>query len=150
MLVLFIFSTMNTRWLIAGCLFAALSVVFGAFGAHGLEEYLKNGLMTERQFHNFDTASRYQMYHALGLLFSAFVPALASSNRWLKLTPYFFLAGILLFSGSLYLLSVRDVIGLKHWHWLGPITPLGGICFIVGWLFLAIGVYTNSKKKSEQ
>lgn len=129
---------MKVNWMLKGALLAGLSVALGAFAAHGLEKHLESGAMTERQMHNFETAARYQMYHALAILLCALLLR-QSQARLLKAAPWLFSLGILLFSGSLYLLSVRDVIGLSNWHWLGPVTPLGGLCFMAGWVLLALG-----------
>jgi uncharacterized membrane protein YgdD (TMEM256/DUF423 family) len=101
-----------------GALMAAIAVAAGAFGAHGLR-----GRLSPEMLAIFETGARYQMYHALGMLIAA--RAGSAGAGWL------FLAGIVLFSGSLYALGLSDV------RWLGAITPLGGVCFIAGWLVLA-------------
>lgn len=128
--------------MLKGALLAGLSVALGAFAAHGLEKHLESGLMTERQLHNFETAARYQMYHALAIVVCALLLR-QPATRMLKAAPWLFAAGILLFSGSLYLLSVRDIIGLENWQWLGPVTPLGGLCFMAGWVLLALGSFNR-------
>jgi len=113
-------------FLMAGSLFCMLSVVLGAFAAHGLKSRV-----SEYAIGVFKTAAEYQMFHGLALI------AVAILIKWgLNLTAAgcFFIAGILLFSGSLYLLAVTG------WKWLGPITPLGGLCFIVGWLIILVQV----------
>jgi uncharacterized membrane protein YgdD (TMEM256/DUF423 family) len=110
-------------WLVAGAVLAALGVAAGAFGAHALRARLgPSDLVT------FETAVRYQMYHALALLLTGLLidrGVSVGASGWL------FLAGIVLFSGSLYLLTLG---GLR---WMGAVTPLGGIAFILGWLLLA-------------
>lgn len=110
-----------------GALNAALAVAAGAFGAHGLRERLE-----PRALEIFETAARYQMYHALAIilagLLAARVPG-ATTAGWL------FLAGIAIFSGSLYALSLTDV------KVLGAITPLGGVAFLAGWLWLAYSAW---------
>lgn len=103
---------------------AGLAVAFGAFGAHGLKGRLDPELLAI-----FEVGVRYQMYHALGILAAA---ALAPER--LKLIAGLFGAGIVLFSGSLYLLAVTDV------RWLGAITPFGGLCFLAGWAAFAAAV----------
>jgi uncharacterized membrane protein YgdD (TMEM256/DUF423 family) len=118
-----------SRWLlVAGAGFAMLAVMIGAFAAHGLKQVLDAyslGL--------FETAARYQMYHALALLIVAVFSTIPPfPTRWLKLAAIAFTLGIVLFSGSLYLLALS---GIK---WLGAITPLGGGAFILGWLALII------------
>ncbi|MFO8140713.1 MAG: DUF423 domain-containing protein [Marinobacter sp.] len=98
----------------------------GAFGAHGLRH-----VVSERGLEVFQTAVSYQMYHALMLVAASLMPALGLARRLLALACGFWLAGLLLFSGSLYLLVLSDA------HWLGPVTPIGGVCFIIGWGLLA-------------
>ncbi len=114
--------------LVAGALFALLAVMAGAFGAHGLRN-----LVSERGLEVFQTAVTYQMYHAIALLLVALLSTGAGlSRRLLTTAAGFFLAGILLFSGSLYVLALTQV------HWLGPVTPVGGVCFMMGWILLAV------------
>ena len=107
-----------------GALNAALAVAAGAFGAHGLRERLE-----PRALEIFETGARYQMYHALAMILAGLLAARgltgATTAGWL------FLAGIAIFSGSLYALSLTDV------KVLGAITPLGGVAFLAGWLWLA-------------
>ncbi|GAB4140781.1 MAG: DUF423 domain-containing protein [Bacteroidia bacterium] len=127
-----------------GALLAAFSVILGAFAAHGLQKYLDNGLMDEKMMHNFETAARYQMYHAIGIILLGILETNKTAGKWLNSAFYLFIAGVILFSGSLYVLSTRNVIGLENWQWLGPVTPLGGLCMISGWLVMA---YAALKKK---
>ncbi|HEX7003321.1 MAG TPA: DUF423 domain-containing protein [Trueperaceae bacterium] len=104
-----------------GALWAALAVAAGAFGAHGLE-----GLVSGDLLGTFETAVRYQMFHALGLLAAAAIgPRACRAAPWL-------LAGSLVFSGSLYLL----VAGAPNWF--GAVAPVGGLLMIWGWVYLAI------------
>jgi len=109
-----------------GALSAFLAVAAGAFGAHALRARLSPDLLAV-----FETGARYQMYHALGLLAVAW-----TLTRWPSPWPgragWLFVAGTVLFSGSLYALALS---GLR---WLGAITPLGGLAFLAGWLCLAI------------
>ena len=118
-----------SRWvLVAGAGFAMLAVITGAFAAHGLKQVLDAYSLGLIQ-----TAARYQMYHALALLIVAAFSAIPQfSTRWLKLAAIAFILGIVLFSGSLYLLALSGV------KWLGAVTPLGGVAFILGWLALII------------
>jgi uncharacterized membrane protein YgdD (TMEM256/DUF423 family) len=115
-----------------GCLSAAIAVALGAFGAHGLR-----GRLVPDMLSTFEIGVRYQMYHALALLGVALAYA-----RWpsasIAAAGWLFVAGTLVFSGSLYLLAVSGQ------RWLGAITPLGGAALIVGWLALAWGVWTRS------
>lgn len=113
-------------FLLAGSFFCMLSVILGAFAAHGLKSRL-----SEYSIGIFKTAAEYQMVHGLALI------AVAILIKWgmhLSMAGVFFIAGTLLFSGSLYLLALT---GLK---WLGPITPLGGLCFIIGWIVILVQV----------
>lgn len=107
----------KTSWQI-GAIFAALSVAFGAFAAHGLKSHLEPSLLA-----NFETAARYQMYMALVLLLVGTKPN-PSRSAW------FLVIGTSVFSGSLY------VLALSGWRWLGAITPIGGGLLIVGLIIL--------------
>lgn len=115
-------------WWIAGSLLAGLGVAAGAFGAHGLKSRLSPELLPV-----FETAVRYQMYHALGLLAVA-----VATDRWpegnFQAAGWLLLAGILVFSGSLYALCLTGIRAL------GAITPIGGLCFLAGWVLLAWGM----------
>jgi uncharacterized membrane protein YgdD (TMEM256/DUF423 family) len=104
----------------------ALAVIFGAFGAHALEPYL---LETGR-LDTYQTAVSYHFYHSLALLLTGVLSLTRPKTTRLKLSAWFFLAGILIFSGSLYLLCLSQIT------WLGAITPIGGLGFIAGWVFL--------------
>ena len=115
---------------IAG-LSGALAVIIGAFGAHALKTKLSS-----EQLQTFETGVRYQMYHTFALIAVAFLFD-KYNNGLLRYSGYLFTIGIVLFSGSLYLLATKSLFGIESWAWLGPITPLGGLCFIIGWtLFL--------------
>lgn len=114
------------RWaLVMGAVGGLLAVMAGAFGAHGLRQ-----VVSERGLEVFQTAVSYQMYHALILVAASMMPALGLSRRLLGIACGFWLAGIVLFSGSLYLLV------LSGHHRLGPVTPIGGVCFMIGWALL--------------
>jgi len=102
-------------------LFALIAIIIGAFAAHLLKE-----ILTDTQIVSLNTAVRYQMWHSLVLLFLALVKFKAFS-KLIQIAEYFFIVGILLFSGSIYVLVF---MGLK---WFGPITPLGGICLMIAW-----------------
>ena len=108
---------------------AMLAVLLGAFGAHGLKSRLAADMLTV-----FQTGVQYHFYHALGLILIGIIAMQISPGIWLKSSGWLMLSGIILFSGSLYILSIT---GLR---WLGMITPLGGIAFILAWLALFIGV----------
>lgn len=115
----------------AGALLAGLAVVLGAFGAHTLE-----ARVTPERLAVFETGVRYHMYHALALLFLAW--AVTQWPSWqITAAGYLFVAGIIIFSGSLYLLVVTDT------PWMGAITPIGGLTFILGWLLLASAAFVR-------
>ena len=118
--------------LIIGSLFAALSVLLGAFGAHGL----KNRLSME-DLAIFETAVRYQMYHALGILLMG-VASINLTEKLVSIPAYFLILGIIIFSGSLFLLVFTNL------RWFGAITPIGGLCLIIGWLLLAYNIYFHA------
>jgi len=116
------------RWPLAlGGFFALTAVMAGAFGAHGLR-----GVISPQGLEVFQTAVTYQMYHALALILIALLSGVGLSNRLLSVSAGFFIAGIVLFSGSLYLLVLTPM------SWLGPVTPLGGVCFMVGWVLVIV------------
>ena len=119
---------MDKTFAVAGSLSAFLAVAAGAFGAHNLRSRLSPEMLGV-----FETGARYQMYHALALLAVAW-----ALSRWpvpaLRTAGWLFLAGTVLFSGSLY------VLGLTGSKWLGAITPVGGVLFLGGWLLLAVGI----------
>ncbi|MGC1309274.1 MAG: DUF423 domain-containing protein [Phormidesmis sp.] len=109
-------------------LLGALSVAGGAFGAHALK-----GQLSETALNSFETGIRYQMYHTLALLVVALLIKQTAGVSLLSAAGWCFIAGVVLFSGSLYGLSLA---GIKA---LGPVTPLGGVAFIAGWICLAVG-----------
>ncbi len=115
----------SSRWLVLiGCVSAGLGVAAGAFGAHMLKDLLEPNMLAV-----YDTATRYQMYHAFGLVLSGLVVRVGRDSGASK-AGWLFLAGTLLFCGSLYGVSLLGI------RWLGAVTPVGGVLFIVGWLVL--------------
>ncbi len=130
---------MSKKWLVTGFLFAVVAIILGGFGAQGLKSFLESGKIDAQGLISFDTAARYQMYHAFALIVCGILAKLFGEGRFIQIAGIFFVTGIIFFSGSLYLLSTRNITGIS-WGFLGPITPLGGLCFIVGWLVLAIGI----------
>lgn len=118
---------MDKTFTLLGALFAGIAVALGAFGAHALRVRL-----TPDQLATFETGVRYHMYHALALLAVAMVVGRWSSSVLATVAGWCFVAGILLFSGSLYLLSLGGARGL------GAITPVGGVAFLAGWACLAL------------
>ena len=124
---------MQKTFLILGSAMAAIAVMLGAFGAHALKEKLPPD-----QLQIFETGVRYQFYHAFGLIVVALLAEKFNSS-YLVYSGYLFVAGIIFFSGSLYLLSVRSLLGI-NWKFLGPMTPFGGLCFIIAWLLVLLSV----------
>jgi uncharacterized membrane protein YgdD (TMEM256/DUF423 family) len=115
----------RTAWMMA-CLFGFLAVAAGAFGAHALRARLGPEMLAV-----WETAARYQMYHALALLAVAMAAGRWPGAGWTA-AGWLFAAGILVFSGSLYLLAFTGT------RWLGAITPIGGVCLLAGWAALAL------------
>jgi len=115
----------RTFWTL-GCVFGFLAVAAGAFGAHALRARLGAEMLAV-----WETAARYQMYHALALLAVAMAAARWPGGGW-STAGWLFTAGIAVFCGSLYLLAFTGT------RWLGAITPLGGLCFLAGWIALAL------------
>ena len=133
---------MHKNYLSLAALIGAITVAIGAFGAHGLQRITSDPAIIQ----SYQTAVHYQMIHVLallgvGVLFQQFSPAL------LQWAANLFLAGIFLFSGSIYILTYLKINGMST-KWIGPVTPLGGILFIAGWVFVFLAVQ-KKKIKSE-
>lgn len=108
----------------------ALAVGLGAFGSHGLKS-----ILTETQLHTYQTGISYHFYHVLAMM-GVLIWWNVTGNNALKISFYLFFSGIIMFSGSLYLLSTADATDLGINQILGPVTPIGGLLFILGWLSL--------------
>jgi uncharacterized membrane protein YgdD (TMEM256/DUF423 family) len=119
-------------FLALGAFSAMLAVILGAFAAHGLKDKLTESLMSA-----FQTGVHYQLYHSLAIILTVILYRQTPAPMLLY-SASFMLGGIVLFSGSLYLLALS---GIK---WVGPITPLGGLCFIVGWGLLLVASLKGS------
>jgi uncharacterized membrane protein YgdD (TMEM256/DUF423 family) len=124
---------MHRSFLLSGTLLGGIAVVLGAFGAHGLKKVVPPETVT-----TFQTGVQYQMYHALALILAAIVFEKAGQSNLLNWAGYCFLAGILLFSGSLYLLTAMKATGKVGMEGIGIITPFGGLFFIAGWLLFFV------------
>jgi len=124
---------MSKHYLSVACFIGAITVIMGAFGAHALRS-----LVDEHALSIYDTAVRYQFFHVFALALAAIIYK-TNSNKWVRISGLFFLLGIFFFSGSLYLLTYKAVIQSDGFAWVGPITPIGGLFFIVGWILLGIG-----------
>jgi uncharacterized membrane protein YgdD (TMEM256/DUF423 family) len=108
----------------------ALAVMIGAFGAHKLKDYLNHIQRSDV----FETAVKYQFYHTFAILCLGLL-LMHQENKWLNASYYCFSAGIVLFSGSLYMLCATNI---SKW---GAVTPIGGVLFIAGWILLGLGLY---------
>jgi uncharacterized membrane protein YgdD (TMEM256/DUF423 family) len=133
---------MKGRLLVCG-FSGAMAVALGAWGAHGLKQFVLSGEMTADQLSAFDTGVRYQMYHTLAMLF-ILVLIKAEISKGLSRAYLLFGIGIILFSGSLYLLSIRNILHADWLRLVGPVTPIGGLCFVAGWISLAFAWRKNN------
>jgi uncharacterized membrane protein YgdD (TMEM256/DUF423 family) len=122
---------MDKTFAIMGAVFMMLGVGAGAFGAHALSSHFDKLPQLESTY---QTAVRYHLIHGLALFAVAWAASKWPSNL-VNAAGFLFVAGIVIFSGSLYLLSITDV------KWLGAVTPLGGVAFLTGWILLAIGIW---------
>ena len=127
---------MNKRIIIFASVFGILAVILGAFGAHSLKE-----LISAKELDTWNTAVQYQFYHTLALLFLASFSRFRS--RAVNAASWFFSFGILFFSGSLYLLSLKTILNITNIVLLGPLTPIGGLLFILGWISLLVATIKN-------
>jgi uncharacterized membrane protein YgdD (TMEM256/DUF423 family) len=126
---------MNAKQIIqTSAIFGAIAVGIGAFGAHGLKDILAETARLE----TFETAVKYHFYHALGLFLIGILALVKPNWKQLSTAAILMIVGILIFSGSLYILSLTGIT------WLGAITPLGGVAFILGWGFLFLAATKNS------
>ncbi len=118
-------------------IYGVLAVVLGAFGAHSLKSQLSaESLMT------YNTGITYHFYHLFAMIAAYF--SLDNHKVWAQRAFVCFAIGVIFFSGSIYLLATRDLIGLVNYKWLGPITPIGGLLFILGWIFLGLSFYKQN------
>ena len=123
---------MKLNWFAIGAIAAAIGVMLGAFGAHALKPRVDEDLLSI-----FEIGVRYHMYHALALLAVAWAAGRWPGN-WVNTSGWLFVIGILIFSGSLYLMALSGA------RWLGAITPIGGLCFILGWIALAMAALRSN------
>ena len=130
---------MHKGYIKTAAILGALSVAIGAFAAHTLK-----GSISDFALEIFETSVRYQFYHvfallAVGIIYKEF------PNNLIKWSGRLFIAGIILFSGSLYILTAIKASTLTGYDWIGAITPIGGLCFILGWIFLFLGISDKAK-----
>jgi len=131
---------MHKRFVTTGALLGAIAVALGAFGAHGLKE-----IVAAETVQTFQIGVQYQMYHALALLLTGLLYE-KCSQRFSQIAGTLFIVGIILFSGSLYLLTAGRAAETTSLDKAGIITPFGGIAFIVGWVFLFIAAMRKSER----
>ncbi len=131
---------MNRNKMIAiGAVTGALAVVLGAFGAHSLREVL-----SAEKVATWNTGVEYQFYHTFAILLVAALADTIGARRSMTIT-YLFLAGMICFSGSIYLLATREATGMDWVLALGPVTPIGGLLFITGWVMILLSVMKGKK-----
>ena len=128
---------MHRKFLIISAISGFICVLLGAFGAHTLKK-----LITPDQLAAFETGVRYQFYHSLALIAVSVLLSIIGDNAFLKRAGYFFITGIIFFSGSLYFLSTQNTLN-ANLNWLGPVTPIGGLCFMIGWMMLLLYAFKN-------
>lgn len=137
--------TVHKKIMLATSLFGAVAVLLGAFGAHGLRN-----LIDARQLAIYQTGISYQFYHTIALLgLAAWAKNDINPSVWIGRAAVCFGIGIFFFSGSLYLLALRHVWHLDNWMFIiGPITPVGGLFFVVGWVLLGMSIYLKKEYHS--
>jgi len=129
---------MHKTFLSLGALFGGIAVALGAFGAHSLKNIVSSDVVSV-----FQTGVQYQMYHTLALLVVAIVYE-RLPNQWIRWSGYLFSFGILFFSGSLYLITALKAEETSIPVFIGAVTPVGGLLFILGWLSLLIGIFKRN------
>ena len=129
---------MHKGFLITAFFVGALAVAFGAFGAHALKE-----LVSQRVIVTFETAVKYQFYHLFALIIAGILYK-DYKNKWMLAAGWLFITGLILFCVSLYMLCLVQATVQPGFKWLGLVTPLGGVAFILGWLSMLVAV---AKKK---
>ncbi|MFT5102427.1 MAG: uncharacterized membrane protein YgdD (TMEM256/DUF423 family) [Candidatus Latescibacterota bacterium] len=125
----------SKKIVIIAAILAAMTIGIGAIGAHGLKQMVDANALA-----SFETAVRYQMYHVIGLLVIGVATGIPGSTK--KWVSQFFYFGLIFFSGSIYVLALKEVHGIEV-GFLGPITPIGGFLLILGWLRLGYGLLTK-------
>lgn len=137
---------MNQKKLVSIGILGATAVALGAMGAHFLKAKLNDGLITADQLDGFEKGVKYQMYHTIAML-TLLILNKSNPNKYFEWANAFFFWGIILFSGSLYILCTRNLFGVEWLKVLGPVTPIGGISFIMGWLCLCMPLLKSDKIK---
>ena len=132
---------MQKNLLVIAGISGAFCVALGAMGAHSLKE-----ILPAENLQTFETAVKYQFYHTLALIFVAILSDKIRS-KFLRYSSYLFMAGIVLFSFSLYFLALRPWLGIGNdeLKWIGAVTPLGGVSFILAWFMLSVSAMQSKK-----
>jgi uncharacterized membrane protein YgdD (TMEM256/DUF423 family) len=123
---------MHKPFIVTAFMLGALAVFLGAFGAHGLKNFVG-----DQQLITYETAVRYQFYHVFALALTGIIYKSIPTNK-VRIAGRFFIAGIVFFSGSLYLMTILAIFQVNNMGWIGAITPVGGAFLIAGWLLLAM------------
>ncbi len=130
---------MNKNTLIKAGILGMIAVLGGAFGAHALKE-----ILSPEHLVSFNTGIRYQMVHAV-VLICLFLIGLKFEMKQFRIAAQLIFWGVILFSGSIYILTLKNILGIEALKFAGPITPLGGLLIITGWLFLVMGAMKLKK-----
>ena len=131
---------MSEKFIRLAAILGAAAVIIGAFGAHSLKSLFEQHQVDPTgPLHTYETGVQYQFYHTLAIGLVGLLLAKMPDNKWLPRAGWFFLAGVICFSGSLYLLSMQPVLSFSV-RWVGPVTPLGGLFFIAGWMALLVSL----------
>jgi uncharacterized membrane protein YgdD (TMEM256/DUF423 family) len=125
--------------LIKAAILGCIGIILGAFGAHALK-----AVLSSEQLAIFNTGVRYQLSHAIVLLF-LFLLAEKYNLKHFKIAANFIFFGVILFSGSIYILTLKNILAIDVLKFAGPVTPIGGTLLIIGWLFLLIGAFKLEK-----
>jgi len=134
--------TTNSRWIVYGAVLAALAVVMGAFGAHGMEDYLAQFENGVRRMDVWKTAAHYHLVHAIGLILVGLTPS--GKPKLINIAAWLLVIGIAIFSGLLYIYSYTDI------RILGAFVPIGGVSMIAGWITFAVAAYSKRITKDNQ
>jgi uncharacterized membrane protein YgdD (TMEM256/DUF423 family) len=126
---------MHKGFIITASILGAIAVLLGAFGAHGLKNIASESLLN-----TYETAVKYQFYHVFALALTGMLYAYFPST-YLVLAGKLFISGMIVFSGSLYLLTLLSLNSPTQFKWIGAITPIGGLLLVAAWLLLAISVF---------
>jgi uncharacterized membrane protein YgdD (TMEM256/DUF423 family) len=124
---------------ISGC----IAVILGALGAHALSNYVESGVISEKMLHAYETAVHYQLLHSIAII--AIVALQLKFPMYFKPIIYLMMGGIILFSGSIYLMVMGDFLKINM-NWVGPVTPLGGLCLIGSWFVLFLSALKFKEK----